>query len=285
MQITYDTKRSTVVHQYESAQELAKEGYAQREGTYFTRQVVTDGGWTGREFSSWDEALQHCQTSRPEDVKRISEFVEQLNKDLPTPVSIKRRRRFNEDGEGDVDVDRVMAGEPMFWNEAKRSPSPSCTVVSILCNMSISSRTDELAAFWKAAATIALADRLEAAGYSVEIRMYHLLSNNRNGKFPNDFMTCRIKDSGNEMVHSTVAGVMSTWFWRIFGITQTQGHGKTNTGHGYPNTGDCYTKFAEYLDLEGAMILSMPSINDRQGALMAANKMMQDVIERSSTRT
>lgn len=90
-------------------------------------------------------------------------------RDIPSPVSVRRRFRWGADGDA-LDADRALAGAwDTAWQDrpavATRAPRVLTVLVPVGGSGGLS--PDDLA--WAPAAALALVDRLEAAGYGVEV--------------------------------------------------------------------------------------------------------------------
>ena len=86
------------------------------------------------------------------------------------PVSIKRRRRFGEQGD-DLDIHKVYRGElDTAWTYHKREAKNSVgRQITVVCNLSASCGVNAEQLFWRGASALRLAETLESAGYSVRI--------------------------------------------------------------------------------------------------------------------
>jgi hypothetical protein len=85
------------------------------------------------------------------------------------PVSIKRARRWAEQGDS-VDMPRVYAGRlDAAWQQCYRAKRVSPAKITIVCDSIESGGNNAETMFWRGAAVVVLADKLQTAGYNVEV--------------------------------------------------------------------------------------------------------------------
>jgi hypothetical protein len=124
--------------------------------------------WLGvKDFETFERV---CKEGWAEGVQRMFEKLGQL--DLPDvhPICIKRKKRRGDWGD-EVDMSRVWRGElDTAWERTSRQRhSGTGGHITLTCDVGIHYGQDADELFWRAAAVIVLADKLENAGYHVTI--------------------------------------------------------------------------------------------------------------------
>lgn len=131
----------------------------------------------GKELT-FQEVCKFLQSEWNEGASKIEESMESL--EAPVTRDIRRRGRWAEDGT-DISVDRYLAGDmDRMYRTSRRQSVPGFTRVRIVVDLGSScgacdnivctvEPVDPESLFWRGAAAAALAESLEAAGYSVEI--------------------------------------------------------------------------------------------------------------------
>lgn len=120
------------------------------------------GAWEG---CAWQDRLF---TQWPEGRARLAE-ISLPETSLPAVKSRRRKRRFGEEGD-DLDLDRYLNGREDCFEYRKRELRTSATgVVRITLELCISSMVDAENLIWTGLSAVALTDKLENAGYRVEL--------------------------------------------------------------------------------------------------------------------
>jgi len=118
--------------------------------------------------NSYKDALQALEEPRFDaGVDRIERLTEKIV--APAPTSVARKLRRGAEGD-ELDLARVWDGElDTAWTMARRTPVPKASRVLVVVRVNAMAfiKADVLA--WRGVAALALADRLEAAGYVVRI--------------------------------------------------------------------------------------------------------------------
>lgn len=106
----------------------------------------------------WPEGLEHIARARA------------ALPEIPRPVSLRRRPRWDTDGD-EVDLDRVREGRlDAAWRTCRREAQPGgAPTVAILTDVAVGAGVRAETVALRGAATVALADALETAGYTVEL--------------------------------------------------------------------------------------------------------------------
>jgi len=135
--------------------------------------------WEGMDTElTFPEVCKFLQSEWNEGASKIEESMESL--EAPVTRDIRRRGRWAEDGT-DISVDRYLSGDTdRMYRTSRRQSLPGFTRVRIVVDLGSScgacdnivctvEPVDPESLFWRGAAAAALAESLEAAGYSVEI--------------------------------------------------------------------------------------------------------------------
>ncbi len=205
--------------------------------------------FVGRSFSSWDKFIEICNEAWEEGIQVMEKYVEELKKiKLPEIKDIKRKRSFNDFEGDDIDLQKLLSGEP-FWVKTQREQTEGEPTVTIFIDTTTSWEKQSKDILWRGAVAIALAVVLEERGYQCEIWVVNgskLFQENRNSGV---MTSCRLKGCGDTLDTSTLINVVSGWFYRTstFALLDTICAKNDKTAEfGY---GSCYTPLPEDLDL------------------------------------
>lgn len=192
---------------------------------------VSDKEWYGfKTRNAYKEALELSEKGWPEGWERIQQIAEEMRPDIPAPVSIRRRKRWRDEGDG-VDVQRMYSGHfDRMWQTSEREGRLGPRVISIVsifggnCGRSV----EQL--FNNGATAVALTDVLENAGYRVELAAAYAGDSN-DGQVLN---VVRLKEADEPMEPNALAAVLahSGWF-RTFGIAVLDGMQNQTIGIGH----------------------------------------------------
>jgi hypothetical protein len=239
--------------------------------------------WTGRELADWAALEESFGRPWAEGLATIREFRDELAAaNLPTPKTRKRRARWS-DTEGEIDPDRVLAGEPAFYRDVKRDDIHGPTTITILCQMGGVCKVAARDLFWRGAAAAALVDILEAAGYSCEVVVWSRADGCYDHGQPDVFRSFRLKEAGDPLDLDTLACGLSSWFFRLvmLGVTyaanvvgQTPSDGKGTTNHYLGG-------YRKYLDVDDgkARVLELGGVYSRDEALAAARAALESLTQ------
>lgn len=180
--------------------------------------------WVGREFRTFDDVIKAVDSTWNEGVADVDRMAGELERSLPAPVEVKRRRVWNEDAGDEIDVDRYRHAEPFFRDNAKR-PQVGPRVVSLLVQVGNNCQFSSESLKWRGAACVALARVLEAAGYSSEIQCFSLAARAASPIIRADVdganiaTVCNLKNAGDALDISALVNATSGWYFRtvVFG--------------------------------------------------------------------
>lgn len=232
----------------------------------------------GLHFRSWDDVGERLR-SWPEGVERVIEIGKEIAKvRIEQPVSTQRRPRWSED-DGELDIDRAMAGEAESMRELHRQRRPKNETIAVMCNATAWAYVSNESLFWRSAAAIAAIDLLEESGYSCEMWGYNMASGAfEDSEFPNAFLAFPIKTAGDPLDIDGVAKALSPWFYRS-SLFVNYKHGGTPTGGlGSPTTFNRERWFGRHCQIDaGIERIWMPTVEGREEAIAAVKKILESI--------
>lgn len=239
----------------------------------------------GRKFSDWEDIVEACKHAKQEDLQTIQGMMNEIaGADVPSPTNRKRRRIRSEDGGDDIDYDRLHGGESEFWIDTIRKQVSGTQTLTIMVNVAGSRDVPFNDLFWRGAAAVALADKLENAGYRVEIiaasLLTHLYMKRKNSKRGEgySFISTRLKEAQDPLDIDALAVATSGWFFRS---VHFQGHavcGKPLIEHiGYPcHLRETDSKVQEAVG-HGSRLISLDDIFDKKSAVDFIKKTLMEI--------
>ncbi len=245
--------------------------------------VSPDFGWErgpgGVYIKDWNEVLPLFFTPWQAGIDRVKEMLEVMrNQHLPMPTDRRRRGEWS-DVQGDVDVDRVMAGEYDYMRNVRRKKTHGITTVSMLCNLDGNCGSDATKVFWRGAAAVAACELLEGAGYQTEVWLWN--AGYRVYQEPNDkqFITVRLKAAGEDVNINTMINALSAWFLRL--VVFPSFHCADARVRAYGSMSyDLDVGWRKYMDItDGVLGLEMPIAKDQEAAIKGAIEMLGKVEE------
>ena len=209
-------ERNTFVSRYESVSDLLDF----IEGNHNAMRKVESArsgksSFTGKGFRSWRDCRSTVEGVWDEGLRAIEEMIRELEDvDIPKPQSARRRLSWSEDSGDEVCTDRLWGGSP-YWREMpKRHMVGGRPVVTVIGDVGTACMYDWTEVLWRGVAAIAVADRLEEAGYRCCIKSaYFAFDSYGDGKARLSFVT--LKNPEDAIDIAGVASCVSSWFWRI----------------------------------------------------------------------
>lgn len=201
---------------------------------------------------------------------KVDTFLSQLETIELAPRDM-RRRIVRADMGDHLDIGAVYAGRfDTAWTTAKRKTTYGPQRIDICANMICSGGDDEKVLFWRGAAAVALADKLENAGYMVRIIVGF---GDVFGKTGN--VSCRItvKEHGLPLDVATASAVIIPGFFRSIGHQWIAGHTKGKASWGGISVGRC-------LPEDGEVYLSH-EINSPSSAKARVEQLIRDIDAKS----
>lgn len=101
---------------------------------------------------------------------RVRQMADGIEAELPRPTVAKRRPRWKDSGD-EVDRDRLMNGQiDTMWRKTMRERVTAPQPVTVYATVGGSAHVSAADLFWCGAAAVAITERLEEAGYRVDVR-------------------------------------------------------------------------------------------------------------------
>ena len=229
----------SVAHMVESAKDNA------------TKRKYLDKGdfdeWTwGTEFQgleSTTEALRNGECSQ-KTLKHIEEYrnvllnMDGIDDMMRRADTFKRRRKFGESG-SELDIDRVLSGDPEHWQSMTRGKKQN--VIRLGVNFSVTCGHSEEQLNKLGALTTVAVDMLQRCGLAVEVVglcvAHKVMSNNLIGSKPEQGFTCVLKSAQEKLDVSRIACIGIPGLYRAYGFTTWINYleGRATSGLGYGN--------------------------------------------------
>lgn len=283
--ITIQTHRSTtfVRAPLSEMSEFASLRYVTRENQQRVRDRahqwhrLSDVQWFGYTQS---ETERHVTQGWPEGVARIREMIDDLNAEIPEPVSIRRKQRWGDDGE-EIDVQRVYSGQlETAWRGPQRVNIRAPRVISLCSFIGGAVDYSPEALFWVGATAAALTDRFENAGYRVDLTGVTLTAH-ACGQVLN---VVPIKEANDPFsLDVTATALCHSAVWRGYGITMiASAPFRVDGGFGSVIESEYslrreLEKGAEIGVVAAAPDAVVPATYDRASAIRAAQQVIQKI--------
>ncbi len=177
--------------------------------------------WYGAGCKTGKDVIRMLSDGWPEGRKRLAELTAEL---LQVEVHAKdrRRKRVRADFGDSVDIHAIYAGHlDSAWEIAKRRETFGPQHVDILANMICSGCENADVLFWRGAAAIVLADKLEAAGYTVRIVVGF---GGRNDQGEQTSCRVTVKEHDKPLDIASTASVILPGFFRAIGHAWLAAH-------------------------------------------------------------
>lgn len=190
----------------------------------------------GREFKGWEDVDRATKEFWVDGMQAYEKMMYQLrDAKLPKPQSIKRTRRWSEEGGDEIDLDRLRRGEA-FWNDSHRENRPtSNATITIMANTSTPAYQDSMNVLWRGAAAVALTELIEQAGYRAEVwAMNYVASALTSGK--NLLSGVCLKRTGMPLNTSSLVNGFSGWNYRTITFADYWLVGVPSMGYGQCRT-------------------------------------------------
>jgi hypothetical protein len=211
--------------------EALRDGYkAQMRDRMAGRSRSTGRSWYGG-LKSLGEASDLLDKGWPEGAERVSKLAGLISDLIPKAKSVRRRLRWADDGD-EIDRDRVLSGDlEHSWRSSRRESADGPRTISIETNWGGNWKLTAEELFWQGAMAAALTDRLEDAGYRVEVYANNYVDHSEG----HSLTRVRIKEAESPMRPDALAAVLChAGIFRTFGILAIeQSPYKVNSVHGH----------------------------------------------------
>lgn len=193
-----------------------KEARHTKFNSMYNRIAFGNEAWMGRLIHNVDHAAKLADSEWPEGLKMIDSLLDKVRGvEFAKPEAIRRVSSWSEDHGDEVDLDRFRAAQP-YWRTTERKQRPGPVNKTIVVNSCDSMKTQSQAITWRGVAAIVLTELLEEAGYRCDIHCAVSSDDSYTDKHTYA-MSVMVKGSGDPIDRSSLANVMSGWFFR--GIT------------------------------------------------------------------
>jgi hypothetical protein len=210
-------EKSTVYQVFDSVDELLDFAERVPESRMGANVCYCDVSFTGRNLHNWAGVKRANRSAWADGLEVLERMLRDLDEaPIDRPKSRRRRTRFNEDNGDEVDYDRLRSGQP-FWRTSRREFARGPATVTVLVDVGANCNVNHEDILWRGAAAIALAKRLEAAGYRVELWSIclseYLWARGRSMDTAVMNAVC-LKRPSDPLDESTLISAVSGWFFR-----------------------------------------------------------------------
>ena len=193
-----------------------------------------DAGWIGRDIS--DNPNRACVVAWDDGLDALDSARERVGGQVTTqPQTRRRRARFDEFDGDEICLDRMRAGAP-FWRSTQRQNTNGPSSITVAVDISASSFRKSKEIAYRGLAAILLCEKLEAAGYRVELVTYAFQSQCfTDGR--SMFVSTVIKSESDPLDTIELVNATSGWFYRVFVLAAEHMATKkasVDSGYGYP---------------------------------------------------
>lgn len=179
--------------------------------------------WIGRDFAGWSDVYAAARSAWPDGLETLEKMLEEIDRcELPQPKSRRRRTRFQEDDGDELDYDRLRTGRA-YWRTSRRETCRGPATITIIVDVGGNCKRASRDLLWRGAAAVALAQRLEEAGYRVELwAVARFNKSKRTSRGPSSrgpwawsvFQAVCLKRPEDPVVPSTLIAAVSGWMYR-----------------------------------------------------------------------
>lgn len=243
---TKDETTSTVIRVYHSPMDFIADA-CEAGGKSDITGPRPGASWTShRAGRTWGEYSKVFPTAYPEGRAMVEKYAKEIGDCIERPETVRRKPAWMED-EGEVCLDRALAGEDSIFRGHNRAKRVATKNISLVCNCTVSGGMSGNEVAQVAAGVAAAIERLEDSGYSVELWVvWHTRRAYRNGD--NVLVACRVKECGEPLSMDILASTCSTDFSRL----GCHGMVTSNPGytHGLGNIVDVPTELEHWVDVD-----------------------------------
>ncbi len=191
-------------------------------------------------LEDFDGAAKAALSAWPEGIQIVEQMLEEIYRErLPVPETTRRRRVMSRKDGQMLDIERLRAGKA-FWKTNKRRRAVGPTHLTIVTDVSAKWDVDHRDIMWRGAASIALMDVLERAGYRCEHwaakRTKKIGSDVGTRKWVSELQAVRTKCQGEPLDVMAQVNTVSGWFMRtiLFGAKSLTGNVRLQPDLGDP---------------------------------------------------
>lgn len=181
----------------------------------FTDRIdFSDESFLGRSFYSFADVEKALNEAWEQGIAVVEDFLLKLQEIQFPPIKEVKARKVWNGTEGEIDFERLMAGNPEYMMNVHREKSEGPTTITIVADLSGHSGVEARDMLWRGAAAIALTKILEEKGYQVELWAIKGSKFYANHPDRTIFQTLNLKRPGDPLDLSTLIGAVSAWFYR-----------------------------------------------------------------------
>lgn len=199
---------------YDSVEALtAAADQAWESGRQHPRDWDSETRFVGRSFSDWKAAKAAAGQTWEEGIRMLEDLMQEIEQfDLPTPKSRRRKAEWNEDGGDDLDLDRLRAGQA-YWRRIEPRETTGTPTIAIISDLSTSCNKKARDILWRGLVSLILANRLEEAGYRVELWAVNNVSHGYRDNTAS-MTAVQLKRADQPLDMATLINALSGWFFR-----------------------------------------------------------------------
>ena len=179
--------------------------------------------WLGRnDLTNWDDLAAAVLAPWDEGMRYLDEMRAELaGVPLPVPHTVKRRMAWRDDPGGTFDLDRYCAGQPAYRAAVNRH-AIGRQFVTLFVDSCAGRDTRAREMLWRGVAAAVVAEKLEEAGYGVEIVVYDCgrgslvpLADDPDGDEQNLAFLVMVKRFSDPIDPVALVNAASPWYFRI----------------------------------------------------------------------
>jgi hypothetical protein len=209
-----------------------------------------------------EQLIDKLQHGDAEMVAMVDDFRQQISDDIAMPSQPRRKVRRGCEFGDEIQVERYLDKVPEMWNRMERQSAPTSRVV-VLINGTVSCGQQQSELGYRAAAAIALADRLTEMGASVEIRIMHSVDGGPTKDCRRAVISATVKQSDQPMsIPDMATGCCLIGAYRLAMVYGAARHFPGEVTRGFGTAADLPKSHRE-----GADFIVERDVDDRHSAL------------------
>lgn len=222
----------------------------------------------GRAFANWADVVARADDAWDEGIAIVEGMLADLaSAEMPRPLCRRRRAAWSADGGDEIDIDRLRSGQDC-WRVSRREEVAGSAQVTIFVGVAARSGLDAKDILWRGAAALALANRLEEAGYRVELWAVNCIPRGSYEDGQGMFGAVRLKRADQPLDAASLVNAVSGWFFRTvwFASFLCRPDSRPTRGFGMPRAVN--PEMDPVRDLaDGGRVLCIDGAFDRAAAL------------------
>lgn len=192
-------------------------------GTFYKPSDERRTWWLGRtDLNGWDDIPRAVTEPWAKGTAAVDAMRERMaDYTLPQPRSIRRRAEWRDDPGGTFDFDRFAGGQPAYRVTVNRH-TVARQFVTLFVDACASRATDAEDMYWRGVTAVVVAEKLEAAGYSVEIVIHDVSTeafapnpSRGAGGYQDLIVAAWVKRFEDPIDVGAIVAASSPWYFRI----------------------------------------------------------------------